>query len=173
VLVPTELRDGGGCPLPERLPQVSGRTGIDVSPLDVADEDAMRWVAALIWADQPHRHERFWAAVRIAREAPAPCIAGNGVDVVTQVVAGMHAARLPCIFHSHTLYQMHADSRRRFGDMVSSLGRERDLAYVSLEWLDDQPRPQLHATFYLSGTAEHVHLADCHTHGAWMRWVAT
>jgi hypothetical protein len=171
--VRTELREGDACPLPDRLPEVTGRTGIDVTPLDVADDDAVRWIASLIWADQRHRHELFHAAVQIARPKPAPCIAGDGVEVLPRVVAAIAPNHLPCIFHSHTIYQMPEAWRHRFADVVATLGRERDLVHLSLEWLGDEPRPQLRAAFHAEGVVERVHLADCHTHGFWMRWIAT
>jgi len=171
-VVRTELRDGHQCPLPDRLPEISGRTGIDVSPLDVADDDAMRWIAALIWGDQRHRHELFHAAVRIARAAPAASVAGDGVDMLPQVVDTIAPNHVPCIFHSHATYQMPEAWRRRFADAVAALGRKRGLVHVSLEWLRDDPRPQLRAAFHADGRIERVHLADCHTHGFWMSWIA-
>jgi hypothetical protein len=172
-VIRTQLRDGGECPLPDRLPEVAGRTGIDTRPLDAADDDAMQWLAALIWADQRDRHELFRAAVRIARRDPAPCIAGDGAEVLPDVIAAIPPDHLPCVFHSHTIYQMPRDWRQHFADVVIALGRQRDLVHVSLEWLDEEPRPQLWATFHSGGIIDRVHLADCHTHGLWMTWLAT
>lgn len=172
VVIKTELRAGRECPLADRLPEVAGWAGIDTTPLDVADDDAMQWLAALIWADQRDRHERFRAAVRIARRNPAPCIAGDGAEMLPRVIATIPPDQVPCIFHSHTIYQMPVTWRSRFADVVAALGRQRDLVHVSLEWLGEEPRPQLRAAFYTGGEIDRVHLADCHTHGLWMRWLA-
>lgn len=172
VVIRTELRAGREFALPDRLPEVAGRTGIDTTPLDAADEDAMHWLASLIWADQRDRHERFRAAVRIARRDPAPCIAGDGAAMLSDVIAAIPPDHLPCIFHSHTIYQMPGEWRSHFADVLAALGRQRDLVHVSLEWLDDEPRPQLRAAFHAGGEIDRVHLADCHTHGQWMTWLA-
>ncbi|MHC4414823.1 MAG: DUF2332 family protein [Planctomycetota bacterium] len=56
--------------------------------------------------------------------------------------------------------------------LLADLGRRRDLAHISLEWLGDDPGPQLHLTVWTGGEPDTTHLADCHHHGSWMRWLA-
>lgn len=48
----------GPAPLPERLPEVAWRGGIDLNPLDVADADAMAWLETLVWPEQDDRRAR-------------------------------------------------------------------------------------------------------------------
>jgi hypothetical protein len=52
--------------------------------------------------------------------------------------------------------------------MLDGLGTERDLAHVSLEWLGDDPGPQLHLRMWRGGTRTGLHLASCDAHGAWI-----
>ncbi|HEX6872202.1 MAG TPA: DUF2332 domain-containing protein, partial [Micromonosporaceae bacterium] len=57
----------GPVPLPERLPNVVWRAGLDLNPLDVRDDDDLRWLEALVWPEQSGRLARLWAAAGIAR----------------------------------------------------------------------------------------------------------
>ena len=52
-------------------PPVAWRAGIDLSPVDLRDPDDVRWLRACVWPDQRARHERFEAALAVARRARA------------------------------------------------------------------------------------------------------
>jgi uncharacterized protein DUF2332 len=39
----------GAVPLPERVPEVAWRAGLDLNPLDVTDADDVRWLECLVW----------------------------------------------------------------------------------------------------------------------------
>ncbi len=173
VRIRTELRDRSACPLPEAMPYVGGRVGIDIAPVDVTDALAIRWVEALIWPDQLHRIELFRAAVALARTSPPLVIDGDGLDVVPRMVQSVPTDGLPCVFHSHMAYQMNDAWRDRFNALLADLGHGRDLVHISLEWLNDDPRPQLHLTVCAGGDRKTTHLADCDHHGGWMRWLAS
>ena len=51
--------------MPARVPRVAWRSGLDLNPLDVRNEDDVEWLETLIWPDQPDRLARFRAAVAI------------------------------------------------------------------------------------------------------------
>jgi hypothetical protein len=168
----TELHGEKQAPIPETPPTVAGRMGVDIAPVDLADDDAVRWTEALIWPDQVHRLQLFRAAVTLARAAPPRIVEGDGVEMLEGLVEAAAAGALPCVFHSHAIYQMTEAWRRHFEGKLADLGRRRDLAHVSLEWLGDDPGPRLHLTLFRAGEATRTHLADCHHHGAWIRWLA-
>ena len=46
----------GPTPLPERLPEVGWRAGLDLNPLQANSEDDRRWLASLIWPEQIDVH---------------------------------------------------------------------------------------------------------------------
>jgi hypothetical protein len=168
----TELRGEVACPLPEVMPRLTGRVGIDVAPVDVTDADSIRWVESLIWADQLHRIELFRHAVALAREHPPCVITGDGLEAVPGIVGQVPEDARPCVFHSHATYQADKTWRREFDQMLAGLGACRDLVHISLEWLGDDPGPQLHLTVHAKGERRTAHLADCDHHGGWMRWLA-
>ena len=168
----TELRDGDA-PVPSTMPEIAGRVGVDMAPADVTDLDAMRWIESLIWPDNVDRLEQYRAAVALARVDPPQVFTGDGLETIPELVARVPEDRVPCVYHSHAIYQMTSAWQEQFTEMLGGLGAGRDLAHVSLEWLLDDPGPQLHLTTFESGHAERRHLADCHHHGRWMRWLGT
>ena len=56
-----ECAVGGDAPLPDALPEVVWRGGIDLNPLDVRDDDAMRWLQTLVWPEHDDRRGRLAA----------------------------------------------------------------------------------------------------------------
>lgn len=39
----------GPVPLPERIPRIGWRAGLDLHPLDVTRDDDVRWLSCLLW----------------------------------------------------------------------------------------------------------------------------
>lgn len=169
--VVTELRGDVAPLLPSPMPAVADRTGIDLSPVDVTNDDSMRWLESLIWPDMVERLTLFRAARDIARQSPPRILTGDAMDLVPEVFATVGGDALPCIFHCHAIYQMNSEWRQRFDALLTGLGRQRDFARISLEWLGDDPGPMLHLTTHRKGQLpQRTPLAQAHHHGRWMKW---
>lgn len=168
----TELRGDRLPPLPNDVPSVSGRVGVDLAPIDVRDDDAVRWAQALIWADQVHRIELFRSAVRLARQSPPRLIAGDGMDVLPSVVESVPHDATAVVFHSHCTYQMSEARRAEFDELLARLGRDRPLAHVSLEWIGEDSGPRMHLSERSGGRRDTQLLANYHSHGVWLEWLA-
>ena len=173
VVIRTELRGPRECPVPDTVPEVAGRIGVDIAPVDVTDAGATRWIEALIWPDELDRIELHRKAVATARAAPPRIIGGDALDVVPDVLAEAPPGATPCVYHSHTTCQMSESWRRQFAACIARLARDRDLVHISLEWLKDDPGPQLHFTAYRDGHPARIHMASCHHHGRWMTWLCS
>ena len=61
----------GPAPLPDRVPAIAWRAGLDLNPLDVTREDDVRWLACLVWPGESGRQDRLAAAIA-SRTAPRP-----------------------------------------------------------------------------------------------------
>ncbi len=170
VVIRTELRGPVLPPIEPDPPDVAGRVGIDIAPVDVTDPNAMRWVEALIWPDQLDRIELHRRAVARARRDPPRLVTGDGLDLVPNLIGEASASSVPCVYHSHATFQMSSAWRESFDEMLYRVGRDRDLAHISLEWLKEDPGPRLHLTTWSGGRSRTRYLADCHHHGRWMRW---
>ncbi|MBT2483167.1 MULTISPECIES: DUF2332 domain-containing protein [unclassified Microbacterium] len=60
-----------------RMPDVVWRAGIDLAPLDAADEGDRRWLRGLVWPGETGREERIDAALDIAAADPPHLVAGD------------------------------------------------------------------------------------------------
>ncbi|WP_026127644.1 DUF2332 domain-containing protein, partial [Nocardiopsis lucentensis] len=84
-----ECATEGAVPVPERVPEVVWRAGIDLHPLDPGDAGDVRWLESLIWPGprEAARRERLRAAARVAAGDPAWMVAGDLVESLPRVVA--------------------------------------------------------------------------------------
>jgi hypothetical protein len=75
-------------PLPwMRLPEVVWRAGIDLAPLDVAEEGDRRWLRGLVWPGESGREERIEAAATIAAADPPRLVAGDALAQLDALAA--------------------------------------------------------------------------------------
>src|SRR6185503_10096897 len=66
--------------------EVVRRRGIDAHPIDVTTDEGARLLEAFVWPDQTERIERLHLAIEIVREDPPELIAGDYVDLVSELV---------------------------------------------------------------------------------------
>ncbi|MCG6492938.1 DUF2332 domain-containing protein [Kitasatospora sp. A2-31] len=111
----------GPVPLPDRLPEVAWRAGIDLDPLDVRDEDDVRWLESLVWPEQTRRLERLRGAVQVARAEPPELVRGDLNEAVRGLVARAPAGATPVVFHSAVLSYLEPDGVERFATTVRAL----------------------------------------------------
>ena len=160
-------------PIPDALPSVAMRVGIDLDPVDTGDADAVAWLRALIWPEHRHRVAALDGALRIAASKPPMLIAANALDALPDVLENApHDAAL-CVFHTHTLNQFPPDARQRFGEILDEFGARRDLYVVSVERQGAQQErvgALLELTAYESGRKTTRALARCDNHGMWLDW---
>ena len=111
----------GDPPLPDTLPEVAWRAGIDLNPLDVGDEDAMAWLQTLVWPEHEDRRARLSAAVELARADPPTLLRGDLVESLPALVEQAPADATLVVFHSAVLAYLPPEDRRRFVDVVRGL----------------------------------------------------
>ncbi|MGC0365996.1 hypothetical protein ABH922_003980 [Rhodococcus sp. 27YEA15] len=111
----------GQPPIPRALPVVTRRAGIDLNPLDVSDEDDMRWLDSLVWPEQEHRRLRLRDAAAIARTEPPHLVRGDLNSTVAELVRQSPPNTTTVVFHSAVLNYLAPDERAAFTDTVQSL----------------------------------------------------
>ena len=166
----------GDPPLPQRPVQVGWRGGIDLNPLDVHDDDAMRWLRTLVWPEQHDRRERLAGAVAVARREPPDLVVGDLLDELPALVerAGEHGPVL--VFHTAVIAYLEPDDRARFDQMMTGLVGRGRCHWVSNEGERVLPRvtatgptpPDGTPTFVLGVDGRAV--AWTHGHGRSMTW---
>ena len=173
VLVECAVRGRRRPPFPSVLPRVSRRMGIDLNPLDVHDADQALWLQAFIWGDQPERFEHLRRALVVAMRQPPEILAGDALEVLPEVVAGIPSNEIPLVFHCHTLNQFSPEARRRFEKMMSVVSRGRLVYRLSLEGLaqGDGIVSRMDVTVFSDGQLCQRPLAYYEPHGAWIEWL--
>ncbi len=96
-------RADGGTPLPDRLPQVVWRAGLDLNPLDLLDEDQALWLETLVWPEQEARAARLRAALALARLDPPRVRQGNLLEDLPRLAAEAPSEATLVVYHSAVL----------------------------------------------------------------------
>lgn len=183
-----ELRGSGGpvltcaaqgpVPVPARHPDVVWRGGVDLHPLDVTDDDAMAWLATLVWPEHQDRLERLRQAVAIARREPPRLHTGDLLERLPDLVDEAAAYGTVVVFHSAVIAYLEEPDRDRFVATMTQLVGEGRCHWVSNEGEQVLPSvtetgpevpPEL-MTFVLGLDGQA--LAWTQAHGRSIRWVA-
>lgn len=169
-----ECAPEGDVPIPDAVPNVVWRAGLDLNPLDIADEDVVRWLSALVWPEQEHRRARLRAAAELARQDPPRLVKGDLLTDLPALAAQAPPDATLVVFHTSVLcYVRSADDRESFAALARSLpghwisNEDADVFpshAVPAPAPDGGPRPQVVA---LDGQA--VALAG--SHGQTVTWL--
>ncbi|WDZ93916.1 DUF2332 domain-containing protein [Nocardiopsis sp. HUAS JQ3] len=166
-----ECATSGPVPVPERVPRVVWRAGIDLNPLDVRREEDVRWLEALIWPGpyEAGRRERLRAAARVAAVEPPVLVAGDLVGELEAVAARVPAGARLVVMHSAVLAYLDEASRDAFVEVVRGLeghwvSNEGAAVLPSLEG----PRPGVGTDFALALDGRVVAFAG--EHGQRLTW---
>ncbi|HZN16025.1 MAG TPA: DUF2332 domain-containing protein [Acidimicrobiales bacterium] len=166
--------------VPDRIPTVASRVGVDREPVDVMDDDAVAWLRACIFADQGDRLERLEQAVAVARRGPPTIVAGNANDVLRDVVAAVDPNAHLVVFHTYVVAYFLREERAAFFALLDDLGRTRDLTCISAEapgvvpdfGLERGSMVALGEVAYRDGEKRATVVGTCHPHGTWLRSAA-
>ncbi|MET8973414.1 DUF2332 domain-containing protein [Streptomyces hydrogenans] len=111
----------GPVPLPQRLPEVVWRAGVDLNPLDVADPQDVRWLECLVWPEQHERLARLRNAVRVASAEPPTLVRGDLDATIRDLVAAAPAGATPVVLHSAVLAYLPPEKRESFAATMRDL----------------------------------------------------
>jgi hypothetical protein len=162
----------GPVPVPDVLPLVAWRAGLDLNPLDVFDDAEVRWLECLVWPEQRDRFATLRRAVAIARQDPAPVHAGD----LTRDLAALAATAPPqatlVVFHSAVLAYLDDAQRAAFVRSLDAVRAQRPVVWLSNEMpgiVVDLPTKPGPVPFVLA--RDGVALAEAAPHGQWLRWL--
>jgi hypothetical protein len=161
----------GAVPVPSALPTVAWRAGLDLNPLDVADDEDVRWLESLIWPEQRDRFTVLQRAVEIARRDPAPLRGGDLTADLVGLAFEAPADATLVVFHSAVLSYLDDAERGAFRDQLTAIRRRRELVWVSNEGpgvVADLPVPDGPVPFVLARDATPLGYAD--PHGGRLTW---
>lgn len=168
------------------IPRISARVGLDLSPIDVTDAEAARWLLACLWPDDVARIERLDAAIRVAAANRSACtlVRGDMVDGLASAAAIAGGVDRLVVCNCWSAAYLPAVRRVALADSLASLAATRPLTWVTMEHpgvaldlgvLGDVEMTTLGAsavcvTEYVDGERTSVLVAETHPHGAWLDW---
>ena len=150
--------------IPNRFPDVAHRVGIDLNPIDLADDDQYRWLQALIWPDHADRMALLGNARRVWLENPVRVEAGDAVDRLPGLIEAMPTGAALCVFHCHVLNQFPASARSMFAAILRSTSRRRPVYHVASEG------ERLDVTRIVNGRSQTLLSVLRSAHGRWVDW---
>lgn len=163
----------GPVPVPDRMPVVAWRAGIDLNPLDVRDDDDTRWLETLVWPEHEARRDRLRAAIAIAREDPARIVRGDALAALSALAAEAPAGATLVVFHSAVLAYFSAEERESFVELVQGMPGH----WISNEGLGVVPGVSARLTVAAPDPALFVVALDGHPvafaggHGQSLTWI--
>jgi hypothetical protein len=164
------LRGPGMPPLPETLPTVAARTGIDLHPVDVTDGDAVAWLRALIWPEHAARVDKLLRAAELVKLHPPRILSGDALDLLPGVLAGAPRDALLVVLHTFTLNQFAEDGRRAFRAFLYEASHQREVIELGITMVAGASYARVRLGRYRAGVAEVRTLAHCDGHVRWLEW---
>lgn len=170
---------GGSPPIRAALPPLAAAVGIDREPVDISDDEDARWLVACVWPETG-RVSRMQLAIEEGRKDPPPVLAGDALDVVPDVVAGLPSGAAACVLTSWSFAYFPVEAREAFSQMLSDLARERPLAWLYGEQPGVGPafgEPMDNCVLGVvlyddKGVPDPMLLASVQPHGEWLDWRA-
>ncbi|MBV1850814.1 DUF2332 domain-containing protein [Catellatospora tritici] len=120
-----ECVTSGPVPVPQAVPPVVWRAGIDLNPLDVTDPDDVAWLRALIWPEHTARRDRLSAAAAIAAADPPLLVRADLNDALPDLVAQAPDDATLVVFHTAVLAYLSPADRDRFCTTMTDLVASR------------------------------------------------
>ncbi len=166
-------RTSGDGPVPNALPSVVWRRGLDLNPLDVNDDEDVRWLSSLVWPEQVERFTTLQRAVEIARLEPAQIVRGDLTSDLVEVASSAPRAATLVVYHSAVLAYLDGDGRAEFRAQLAQLAGQRPTVWLSNEGPGvcvDIPKPPGPVPFVLA--RDGLPLAITGPHGDSIDWLA-
>ena len=160
-------------PLPEAVPHIVWRAGLDLEPIDIADRNQVAWLEALVWPEQIERLARLRAALAIAAADKPRLVEGDLRRDLARLANEMPRDATRVIFHTAVLTYVGPTERAEFARSVTSLcdvwiSNEGPQVFPEIAARANAPGPPGH--FLLASNA--TPLAWCDPHGASLDWIA-
>ena len=160
----------GPVPLPDRVPAVCWRAGLDLNPLDVTSDADMHWLGCLLWPGETGREQRLAGAIAVARRDPAVVHRGDLLTDLPALARQAPSGATLVIYHSAVLGYLSAAERGRFAETVRGL----DAVWLAndVPQLPDAAMPAADEAPFQIVRDGHILLAAADGHGSWLHWLA-
>ena len=137
LLSPVQLEADWRSPNPvpdlDNVPVLTSITGIDLNPLDPADERDRRWLEALVWPENLEQARLLRDALELAARIPVRVLAGDAIDLCPVWGQDVPAGETRVVFHCATRMHVPPERRGAFDRAIADLGRDGPLYRIAIE----------------------------------------
>jgi hypothetical protein len=166
------LWQGGLPPLATPI-RVASRTGCDLNPIDVTDDEQALRLRAYVWADQTDRRTRLDGAIALAHRHHVTIERTNATDFLRRHLAAPTLGQATVIYHSIVWnYVSDADKAaivKVVRDAAQRATPASPLAWLRFELKSKDQYPELDLTLWPNG--QNKRLAVANPHGASVAWL--
>jgi hypothetical protein len=165
----------GAVPIPQTLPRVAWRAGVDLNPVDISDPSQVAWLEALVWPEQTERLARLRTAIAIAAANKPRLVEGDLRRDMARLAGEMPREASRVIFHTAVLpYVTSPDERAEFARSAASLcdvwiSNEAPRVFPDIAARAGTPGPPGHFLLAVNGTP----VAWTDPHGASIEWIGS
>jgi hypothetical protein len=145
--------------------EVLSRTGLDLNPLDPGDEEARRWLDALIWPEHEERRSRLRRALAIISEIPVEMVPGDALVTLPRVLESLPSDEPVVVINSFAFAQFSPEGRQEVEQISERARKRRPVFRVIMELFDaseDWARMVID-----DGTGPKT-VGQAHPHGEWI-----
>jgi hypothetical protein len=159
--------------LPLALPAIAHRVGIDLHPVDLADDDAYAWLRALIWPEHDDRVERLHQARQLWLAQPPVLQRGDAVTTLPGVLDSLPGELALVVFHTHVLNQFTPDAADALEAVFRAYAAHRPLYRVGNDLGGGTPkRYVLRLRAYTGDAMQEIILGYADGHARQIEWCA-
>jgi hypothetical protein len=115
------------------MPIVSARVGIDLEPVDLESEDAVRWLQACIWPEHVDRMRNLRAAIEIARMRRPSVVKGNAVELLGGIAMGADPDAALVVVNTNVMLYFSPEERARYARLLIELSVTREIFWIANE----------------------------------------
>lgn len=167
-------------------PAIAGRVGLDLDPIDVADEARTRWLEACTWPEHVGRFRNLRAALAIARTAKPRVVRGDAIEGLRALVEAADRNAVVVVVNTNVLQYFRADACRQYGKRLAELAAQRELIWIANEHpfflshagftapIDGAAEPSalpLVMTHFVDGERRERVLANVGPHARHLHWI--
>ncbi|MGE7951395.1 DUF2332 domain-containing protein [Lysinibacillus xylanilyticus] len=148
-------------------PVVCQRIGIDLNPIDIHDEEELRWLQALIWPEHQERRLLLNQALPILKELDLQLIKGDGIKLLNDISRDINPDAMLVVYHTHVANQIPMELRLELIEQLKEVSKARPLYHCYNNLFDSQ----LHQDFIDQGEIESIRTMERPDgHARWFKW---
>jgi hypothetical protein len=169
LMIDCEIR-GDHVPPSGNNPNVAGRIGLELNPVDLSNADDRDWLRALMWPDQVSRLHRLERAMELFAQAKPRILSGDALALLPETLAQIPPDQTACVYHTIAVYQFSTEMKEALDDILTIAGLRRPMWRLAFEW--DGKDCAIALIRYADGARDEKILGIAHPHGAWIEWSA-